>query len=326
VKWLVTGGCGFIGVNLVRQLLARGERVRVLDDLSVGSREDLSRVAEWREEGDEERPATAVELIVGDVRDTEVVDKAVDGASVVVHLAAQTGVIPSMEDPGLGCELNVAGTLNLLMASKNHGVESFVFASSGAALGEQEPPLTEEKTPRPSSPYGASKLAGEAYCQAFHGAFGLPTVALRFSNVYGPFSFKKGSVVAEFLRSAFAGKPLIVYGDGSQTRDFIHVDDICQAISKASSGEIGGEVFQIATGRETSIENLAIRVKTLFERRLARPVEIVHRPRREGEVLRSTSEVAKAKRVLGFHPGVDLDRGLEETFDWFRTTQRTRPH
>ena len=324
MKWLITGGCGFIGVNLVKQLIARGDRVRVLDDLSVGSRDDLRCVAKLAEGDDEERAANAVELIVGDVRDAEVADRAVREADVVVHLAAQTGVLPSIEDPGLGCELNVAGTLNLLMASRNHGVQSFLFASSGATLGEQDLPLNEEKVPKPQSPYGASKLAGEAYCQAFHGSFGLRTVILRFSNVYGPYSFKKGSVVAEFLRSAFGGRPLIVYGDGSQARDFIHTHDICQAILKASSGNVGGEVFQIATGRETSIKDLARRVKALFERNLGQPVEILHKPRRKGEVLRNTSEIAKAETVIGFHPKVGLDRGLVETFDWFHAMTRTQ--
>jgi UDP-glucose 4-epimerase len=323
MRWLITGGCGFIGVNLVRQLIARGDQVSVLDNLNVGTPDDLRCVAELAEEGEGERRVNAVKLIVGDVRDADVVDRAVRGANVVVHLAAQTGVMPSIEDPVLGCELNVGGTLNLLMASRNHGVESFVFASSGATLGEQSLPLNEEKVPKPQSPYGASKLAGEAYCQAFHGAFGLPAVSLRFSNVYGPYSFKKGSVVAQFFRSAFAGEPLVVYGDGSQTRDFIHTSDICQAILKASSSDVGGEVFQIATEKETSIQDLAMRVKTLSESHLNQPVDIIHKPRREGEVLRNSSEITKAKTLMNFSPKVELDRGLEETFAWFQAMRGT---
>jgi UDP-glucose 4-epimerase len=325
MKWLITGGCGFVGVNLVKQLVARGDQVRVLDNLSVGSRDDLRCVAKLADEGGGEHADTAVELIVGDVRDAAVVERAVDGASVVVHLAAQTGVIPSIEDPGLGCELNVAGTLNLLLAAKDRGVGSFVFASSGATLGDQSLPLNEEKVPKPQSPYGASKLAGEAYCQAFFGAFGLRTVALRFSNVYGPYSFKKGSVVAEFLRSAFAGRPLIIYGDGSQTRDFIHTDDICQAILKAASCNLGGEVFQIATQKETPIQDLAMRVKSLFEGHLGQTVEITNEPRRAGEVLRNTSDITKAKTLLDFAPKVELDQGLEETFAWFRAAKGPEP-
>jgi UDP-glucose 4-epimerase len=324
MKWLITGGCGFIGVNLVKELLARGDRVRVLDNLTVGSRDDLRAVADFVE-GDEQKDAAAdVELIVGDIRDAAVVDGAVRGVDAVVHLAAQTGVIPSIEDPRLGCDLNVGGTLNLLTASRDHGVESFVLPSSGATLGEQSLPLTEEKVPSPQSPYGASKLAGEAYCQAFHATWGLPAVVLRFSNVYGPYSFKKGSVVAAFLRSAFSGRPLTIYGDGAQTRDFIHTSDICQAILKASSGSFGGQVFQIATERETTIGELATRVKTLFERDLGRSVEIVKMPPRKGEVLRNSSEIKKARALMGFAPKVELDRGLEETFAWFRAIKGTR--
>jgi UDP-glucose 4-epimerase len=221
----------------------------------------------------------------------------------------------------MGCELNVVGTLNLLTASRDHGVNGFVFASSGATLGEQRLPLNEEKVPKPQSPYAASKLAGEAYCQAFHGAFGLSAVSLRFSNVYGPYSFKKGSVVAEFFRCAFAGRPLVIFGDGQQTRDFIHVSDICQAIELAATRQLGGEVFQIATERETSIKDLASRVKTLFERTLERPVEITNQPRRTGEVLRNTSEITKARTMMGFSPAVELDRGLEETLRWFETVE-----
>ena len=321
-KWLITGGCGFIGVNLVERLTARGDRVRILDNLSVGSRDDLRCVTDFAEGDAGGGDRAAVELIVGDIRDAEAVDRAVRGVDAVVHLAAQTGVMPSLEDPGLGCQLNVGGTLNLLMAARKHGVERFVFASSGATLGDQSLPLHEEKVPKPESPYGASKLAGEAYCQAFHRAFGLSAVCLRFSNVYGPYSFKKGSVVAQFLRSAFAGRPLVIFGDGSQTRDFIHASDICQAILKASSRDVGGEVFQIATERETTIEELAERVQTLFRSRLDRRVEIIHEPRRSGEVLRNTSRITKARTLLEFHPEVELDRGLEETFSWFEAMRR----
>jgi len=322
LRWLITGGCGFIGVNLVERLIARGDRVRVLDDLSVGSRDDLRCVADFAEGAAGETDLPPVELVVGDIRDLEVVDRAVRGVDAVVHLAAQTGVMPSLEDPGLGCQLNVGGTLNLLMAARKHGVERFVFASSGATLGDQSLPLHEEKVPKPESPYGASKLAGEAYCQAFHRAFGLSAVSLRFSNVYGRYSFKKGSVVAEFLRSAFAGRPLVIFGDGSQTRDFIHASDICQAIVKASSRDVGGEVFQIATERETTIEELATRIQDLFASNLHQRVEILHKPRRTGEVLRNTSKITKARTLLGFHPEVELDRGLDETFSWFQAMRR----
>ena len=189
---LVTGGCGFIGVNLIYQLLCTASnRVRVIDNLSVGKREDMERVGEFielMESEIEDFPAHKLELVVGDIRDEDLAVKACRGMDAVVHLAANTGVIPSIEDPRGDCTTNVLGTLNCLEAARKNGVKRFVFASSGAPLGEQEPPIHEGMVPRPISPYGASKLCGKAYCSAFHGSFGVETVALRFGNVYGPYS------------------------------------------------------------------------------------------------------------------------------------------
>ena len=168
-----------------------------------------------------------------DIRNREGLRKIVSGSSAVVHLAAQTGVIPSLEDPAFDMEQNVGGTLNLLEACRIAGTPRFVLASSSAPLGEQEPPIDESKVPRPLSPYGASKLAGEGYCSAYAGSFGLETIALRFSNVYGPRSTYKGSVVAKFIKNILSGIPLTIYGSGGQTRDFIYVEDLCDAIDLA---------------------------------------------------------------------------------------------
>jgi UDP-glucose 4-epimerase len=298
---LVTGGCGFIGSHVVDELLCAGRPVRVLDDLSVGSKAAL----EGRD----------VELVVGDVRDEGAVERAVRGVSGIVHLAAQTGVIASIEDPGADCAVNVGGTLNLLRAAIRHGALRFVFASSNAPLGEQEPPNDESKVPRPLSPYGASKLAGEAYCSAFHGGFGLGTVALRFANAYGPRSTHKTSVVAEFIRTLLAGKPLTIYGDGRQTRDFVHVADLCQAIRLALDGSAAGEVFQIGSGVETSVLDLA----RYLREKLGMPhAEVRFAPARSGEIRRNYSNIEKARRVLGFAPRVTLDEGLAETCAFFR--------
>ena len=317
-NWLVTGGCGFIGVNLIRVLKKRGDNVRILDNLSVGSREDLGAVTEFTEitrGGD--LKLGRVELMVGDIRDPDIVGRAVHGIDVVVHLAAQTGVIPSMEKPRLDCDTNVIGILNVLLAVRDAGVKSFVFSSSGAPLGDQEPPANESKVPKPLSPYGASKLAGEAYSSAFYGSFDINTVALRFSNAYGPYSFKKGSVIALFFRRALAGEPLVIYGDGTQTRDFIHTDDLCQAIIKGALAEVGGEVFQIATGRETTVLELTEMIKSLIERESGKKVEIIHEPSRKGEIYRNVSDISKARRMLGYEPKVSLEEGLEQTCEWF---------
>jgi len=179
LKILVTGGAGFIGANLVRLLLNEGHRVRVLDNFSVGRREYLA--------------GLDLEVIEGDILDPEVVAQAIAGLDGVVHLAAQTGVPGSLQNPRRDCEVNVIGTLNMLEACRHAGVSRFVFASSNAPLGRQPPPATEDKAPLPISPYGASKLAGEGYCLAYHGSWGLGTVILRFANIYGPYSAHKNT-------------------------------------------------------------------------------------------------------------------------------------
>jgi len=191
VKILITGGCGFIGVNLTRYLLKKGDyEINVLDNFSVGKKKHLEEAI-----GDLPNKHYA-KIVKGDIRDKTICEKACKGINAIVHLAAQAGVIPSIEDPFYDCEINVSGTLNLFYSAVKNKVEKFIFASSNAPLGEQDPPVSETKIPRPLSPYGASKLAGEAYCSAFYGSFGLKTIIFRFSNVYGPYCLHKNSVVA----------------------------------------------------------------------------------------------------------------------------------
>ncbi len=315
---LVTGGAGFIGANLVRMLVKQGYEVTVLDNLSVGRRESLG--------------GLPLQFIEGDILDPATIRDAVKGQGGIVHLAAQTGVPGSLENPRRDCEVNVIGTLNVLEACRDEmadlqktngatvlGATSqrrprVVFASSNAPLGRQTPPATEDKAPLPVSPYGASKLAGEAYCLAYHGSWGLPTVALRFGNVYGPFSSHKGSVVAKFIKDILAGKNLQVDGDGEQTRDFIYVGDLCLAVLLALESDVAGEVFQIATGIETSIRQLA----ALAQQSAVRDAEIQYGPPRLGDVRRNYSTISKAKRVLAWEPAVDLTTGFRETWEWSR--------
>ena len=171
-------------------------------------------------------------------------------------------------------EANVIGTFNMLEAARQNNVKKFIFASSGATIGEVEPPIHEEKVPRPVSPYGASKLAGEAYCSAYYLSFGIKTVSLRFANVYGPLSKHKNSVVAKFLKQAFSGETLEIYGDGSQTRDFIYIDDLIQAIILSVKSDVGGEVFQIATFKETTVDEIAKKIKNLIENEIGEKVSI----------------------------------------------------
>ncbi len=324
MRWLVTGGCGFIGRNLIRRLLSNTDmQVRIVDDLSVGSAEKLALVADFKTVDAaalrrDHTPPARVELIIGDIRDADLAVRAGAGMDVIVHLAACTGVAPSVADPRFDCTTNVIGTLNYLEAARSCGVKRFVFASSGAPIGECSPPIHEELAPHPVSPYGASKLAGEAYCSAYSRSFGIDAVALRFGNCYGPLSGHKDSVVAKFIREALLGSPWDVYGDGRQTRDFIFVDDIAAAIELAASvDEIGGEVFQIATNTETTVLDLAQRLAAILKARGITPPPIRHQPSRTGDVRRNFSDTTKAKTRLGWRSMVSLDEGLNRTIDWF---------
>ena len=336
---LITGGCGFIGTSLVSHLLKNGTNIhiRVLDNLSVGTRETLSEVCHFREVKSAslfaDKPHSRVELVVGDIKDPDVCLLCCRNIDAVVHLAAQSGVPASIEDPQTDCSINVTGTLNILESCRRNNVGSFVFASSGAPLGEVEPPMHERKVPRPISPYGASKLAGEAYCSAYYKTFGIKTVVLRFGNVYGPRSQHKTSIVAKFFRHALNGRPLEVYGDGTQTRDFIYIADLCHAISLSlkalgltlngdghmisGSDAVAGEIFQIATFRETTVNEIAEKIKVIVERDIEQNVNIVHGEKRLGDVQRNYSDISKAKKLLGFQPSYDLDAGLYETWKSF---------
>ncbi len=309
---LVTGGCGFIGLNLMSYLAQRYRLVRVLDDLSAGDAEALE--SEW----DTFEGPAKLDFTEGDVRDRPLVEKCVRGVEAVVHLAAQSGVVSSIKDPDHDYSVNVLGTFNVLEAARRADVRNVVFASSSAAIGEKDPPVTEEGYPQPLSPYGASKLAAEGYCSAYSGSFGINTVALRFANVYGPHSTHKTSVVASFLSRVLEGAPIVVYGNGSQTRDFIFVEDLCRAIMLALDADVPSGVYNIGTGTRASVNELI----TSLEGALGRNLEREHLPERRGEVKHVYLNIDKARKLLGFDPKFALEEGLKRTYDWFRTAGR----
>lgn len=319
---VITGGCGFIGVNLIKYLLEKTSdaQVKVVDNFSVGQPEDLGRICtyKWLSDSEFKRWPHRVCLIKGDILDQEVISEVCGGADGVVHLAANTGVIPSIENPRMDCETNVMGTLNLLEGCRKGGVSRFVLASSGAPLGEQIPPLHEEMVPRPVSPYGASKLCGEAYCSAYYRSFDIETVALRFGNVYGPYSIHKGSVVAKFIRQIIDGETLIIYGNGSQTRDFIYVEDLCRAVwAGLTQNNIGGEVFQIASNKEHTVNEVTTLLNELMGKMCGLQSEVQYASERKGEIRRNFSDTGKAKRLLGWNSEWDFEKGLRETVIWF---------
>jgi UDP-glucose 4-epimerase len=309
MRWLVTGGCGFVGLNLVRLLLKeeRDTQIRLFDDLSVGTRHDLEGAL-----ADCQAERGRVELIEGDIRDIRAISAAARGADVMVHLAARTGVVPSISDPRADFDTNALGTLNCLEAARHARMDRFVFISSGAPAGEKEGPLRETDAPSPASPYGASKLAGEGYASAYQRSFGLGTVTLRFSNLYGPLAAHKQSAVAQFIRNALAGEDLVIYGDGSQSRDFLFVRDAVAAIRAAARSNVAGELFQIATGVETPIARLVSVLREALEPRVGE-IRVVQRPARAGEVFRSCADPSKAKALLGWVAEWSLEAGIRET-------------
>ena len=309
-RLLITGGCGFVGVNLVDFLRRESNYdIVVIDNLTLGRREYLA--------------PYDVEFIEGDVRDIGLVNEAMRNVTSVVHLAADTRVIDSIENPLMNFEVNVIGTFNLLQAARKAGVEAFVFASTGGAIvGEAVPPVHEQMPPRPISPYGASKLACEGYLSAFSGSYEMKTTALRFSNVYGPRSYHKGSAVAQFYKNILAGKEISVFGDGEQTRDFVYVDDICRAILASVAVKAGGGVYQLGSGTATSVNQL---LQLIREGICPMPMpRIVYLPARTGEVRHTFSKIDLAEEKLGFRPRIHLPEGVRLTWEWFQAEQKSR--
>jgi nucleoside-diphosphate-sugar epimerase len=298
MKVLVTGGAGFIGSHVVERLLADGHDVRVLDNLSSGRRENLT------------GPAAAAELVEGDVRDLEAVRAAVAGCEAIIHLAALVSVQQSIADPLASHAINAGGTLNTLVCAREAGARRVVFASSAAVYGPAaELPNREDAALAPISPYGAEKVAGEAYCSAMWGAFGLETVVLRYFNVFGPRqdpASEYAAVIPRFAQAFRAGRPPIIYGDGEQSRDFVFVEDVARANLLALEAPAAGLVANIARGEAVTLNRLVAEFRQLT----GSDVEPVHEDPRPGDVRHSTAAVAVAERALGFRPERSLGEGL----------------
>ncbi len=312
-KIFITGGGGFIGSNLVRFLLERKDyKVTIYDNFSQCPKQNV-------ESAIKDSGSDKASIIQSDILDAGELEKSIEGHDVVVHLAAHTRVVESLESPRDNFTVNCAGTFNALEAARRNGVTKFIFASSNAALGEQVPPVHEGMVPRPLSPYGASKLYGEALCSAYFHSYGLQTVSLRFSNAYGPYSQHKTSVISKFIKRAKNGKQLHIYGDGEQTRDFIYAEDVCNAIYLSIAyveGEKnrGGEVFQIATSVDTTIAHLAELVCILAKHSGYDEPDILNEDTRQGEIRANYADTDKARKTLGFVAKKSLKQGLEETW------------
>jgi nucleoside-diphosphate-sugar epimerase len=308
---LVTGGAGFIGSHQVDRLLSESFEVTVIDDLSTGQKDNVAH----------HKNKKGFRFIRGDIRDFKLIKKIAEDVDAIFHEAALTSVPFSVENPLLTNDINVTGTLNLLKASVDLHVKRFVFASSCAVYGNAPPPQKNETiVPNPTSPYGSSKLAAENYVRLFHQIYGLETVSLRYFNVYGPrqnfnINGSEGGVIPIFLNRLLKNAPPIVYGDGEQTRDFVHVQDVVEANMLALNSErAAGEVFNIATGTKASVNQVTGALKEILNRK---NLETIYDSPRPGDIRNICADISKAKKVLGFHPKIALKEGLITLVDWY---------
>jgi UDP-N-acetylglucosamine/UDP-N-acetyl-alpha-D-glucosaminouronate 4-epimerase len=305
VRTLVTGGAGFIGSNLVRALLARGDEVRVLDNFSSGNRANLAGLEH------------EVELVEGDLRSYERVHAAVRGVEVVYHQGALPSVPRSVQDPLTTTAVNVEGTLNVLLAARDEAVRRVVNASSSSVYGNAgELPRTETQLPDPISPYAVAKLAAERFCTSFSRVYSMEVVSLRYFNVFGPRQdplSQYAAVVPRFIRAVAAGQAVTVFGDGEQSRDFTYVDNVVAAnLLAADAPSVHGEIVNVATGSSVTVNELADTIGRLLDV----PVEKAYEPEREADVRASWADLASAHRLLGYETQVELEDGLRRTMDF----------
>jgi nucleoside-diphosphate-sugar epimerase len=313
-KCLVTGGAGFIGSHLIDELLAQGHEVRTVDNFSTGDRRNLLHIS-----GD-------VEIVEGDLRSFERAADAVEGCELVFHLAALPSVPRSVQDPLTSSAVNVTGTLNVLLAARNAGVRRVVYASSSSVYGSiEEEVKQEDHFIFPLSPYGVAKYAGEAYCSSFCQVYGLETVSLRYFNVFGPRQSplsQYAAVIPNFFVSAMLGESPTIYGDGSQSRDFTFVANAVQAnLLAASVEEAAGQVFNVACGEKTSINQLTEEIADITGH--SHPP--IYADARAGDIRISVANVDKARSVLGYDPAIGLREGLERTYEHLRADESMIP-
>lgn len=306
-RYLITGGAGFIGSNLVTALVARGEAVRVADNFITGRRENLALVAD------------RIELLEGDLAELDFARFAMQGTDYVLHQAALPSVPRSLADPLETNRAGVIATLNVLLAARENRVKRLTFASSSSVYGEAVAgPKHEGLVPAPLSPYAVSKLAAESYCRVFYAVYGLETVCLRYFNVFGPRQNPKSeyaAVIPRFISRLLAREAPTIYGDGEQTRDFTYVENVVAAnLHALTAPNVAGGCFNIAMGQATSLNELA----RLLSEFVGVPIKPVYVPARPGDIKHSTADIGKIQRELGFRPTVSLLEGLQRTVEWYR--------
>lgn len=307
--YLVTGVAGFIGSTLARELLARGQKVRGLDNFSTGKRENVAEILD------------RIELHEADLLDLDALHQACRGVDYILHEAAIPSVPRSVKDPLGNNRANVDGTLNLLVAARDAKVKRVVYAASSSAYGDTPTlPKREDMPPNPNSPYAVAKLAGEYYMKSFFRCYGLETVCLRYFNVFGPrqdpFSPYSG-VLAKFITQMLKGEPPTIFGDGSQSRDFTFVDNVVAAnllACKAEGGEVAGQVFNVATGQRTDLNQICEILKKLT----GYSGDVKYGPDRAGDIKHSLADISRTQKHLGYQPKGDFEQGLSRTIEWYR--------
>ena len=314
MRYLVTGGAGFIGSNTVDELVRRGHSVVVLDDFSSGKEENLTEVR------------NKITFIKGSITDIEVVRKAMHEAEYVLHLAAKTSVPRSVKDPIETNKINIDGTLNVLVAAKELKVKRVVFAASSSAYGETPTlPKVETMQAEPISPYGVTKYVGELYGQAFGRCYGLENVALRYFNIFGPRqdpSSPYSGVLAKFCSAFLEDTQPVVFGDGEQTRDFTYVENAVQAnLLACEAPSVSGKVFNVGVGGRVSL-NEVVRVLGKIS---GKTLETKYEPPRDGDIRDSQADISQARELLGYEPQVSFEEGLSRTYEWYRATQTRAP-
>jgi len=317
--YLVTGGAGFIGSNITEELIKRGEKVRILDNFSTGKRENIVKFKD------------DIELIEGDLRDLEIVKRAMDGVDFVLHQGALPSVERSIKEPLTTNKVNILGTLNVLIAASEVKVKRVVYASSSSVYGDtptrltvararhgQALPKKEGMKTNPQSPYAVTKLIGEEYCRIYYSIYGLEIVCLRYFNVFGPRqdpSSQYAAVIPKFITLMLRGKSPPIYGDGEQSRDFTFIDNVVEANLKACKAKrASGRVFNIACGKSVTINELVQRLNKILQTR----IKPTYQSPRKGDVRYSLADISQAEKILHYSPEIGFDAGIEKTVQWFR--------
>jgi nucleoside-diphosphate-sugar epimerase len=313
LRYLVTGGAGFIGSNIVDELVRRGHSVVVLDDLSSGSEESLAGV----------RPK--IDLRIGSITDLATAQSVCVGVDYVIHLAARTSVPKSVKDPVETNSVNIDGTLNVLVAARDAKVRRFVYAASSSAYGETPTlPKTESMQPEPISPYGVTKFVGELYAQVFGRVYGLENASVRYFNVFGPRqdpTSQYSGVLSRFMLAVLKGEPLVIYGDGEQSRDFTYIDNIVDETLRACEASgASGKVFNGGTGARITLNE----VVKLLEKITGKKIQAKYDPPRDGDIRDSQADISLARKILGYEPRVLFEEGLQRTWQWYKAAYGTK--